>query len=96
MKLKVERGNRVFPVSDSSRDIVKALEKYMSQHQVKVLTNQRVKEILIDKDAKQVKGVLLEDGQEILAKRIIVATGGCSFQVLDLQVMVIPGLKIRS
>jgi predicted Rossmann fold flavoprotein len=79
VKLKVERGNRVFPVSDSSRDIVKALEKYMSQHQVKVLTNQRVKEILIDKDAKQVKGVLLEDGQEILAKRIIVATGGCSF-----------------
>lgn len=79
VKLKVERGNRVFPISDSSRDIVSALEKYMNKNQVKVLNNQRVKNIIFDKEAKTVKGVLLEDGQELLAQRIIVSTGGRSF-----------------
>lgn len=79
VELKVERGNRVFPYSDSSKDIVDALAKYMKKYNVKVLNNKRVKNIMIDRKVKEVKGILLEDGQEILAKRIIVATGGCSY-----------------
>jgi len=75
--LKVERGGRVFPQSDRSRDIVEALKKYLIQGQVNILTGVNVIDIIV-KD-KKVSGVLLGDGRTLSAPRVIIATGGLSF-----------------
>ena len=74
--LKVERGNRVFPQSDKSSDIIKALEKWLQKVGVNVLLNQEVKGIKIADNG--AVGVFTHTG-EILADKIIVATGGVSY-----------------
>lgn len=74
--LKVERGNRVFPVSDKSSDIIKALNKAMADAGVKVLLNTTVKSLII-KDG-SVAGVLTSNG-ELKAHAVILTTGGCSY-----------------
>lgn len=74
--LKTERGGRVFPKSDKSSDILKALEKLLKQYGVNVKLNVTVKEILI-RDGSAV-GVLTGKG-EIAADRVIVCTGGRSY-----------------
>ncbi len=76
--LKTERGNRVFPVSDHSSDIIKALNNALKDYGVNVRLNTSVKEIII-KDQTAV-GVLTDDGERIAADRVIVATGGVSYK----------------
>lgn len=76
--LKVERGERVFPVSDHSSDVISALKRKMSEVFVNVKLNTEVKELLI-KDEK-VSGVVLADGKKIIADAVVVATGGFSYQ----------------
>lgn len=75
--LKIERGGRVFPVSDHSSDIIKALEGKMKTLGVKIYLNTRVRELLI-RDG-QIFGLFLEDGREMLGDKVIVATGGLSY-----------------
>ncbi|KJS22513.1 MAG: FAD-dependent oxidoreductase [Clostridiaceae bacterium BRH_c20a] len=77
VKLKKERGGRVFPQSDSSKDIVDALIKYLNQARVNIITGTDVKNIIINND--QAQGVFLDNGTTISADRIIIATGGVSF-----------------
>lgn len=76
--LKVERGNRVFPVSDHSSDIIKTLEKKMKALGVTVLLQHKVKELLFDKE--KILGVVTVDGRERKADAVIVATGGKSYE----------------
>ncbi len=77
VKTKVERGNRVFPVSDKAGDIVAALEKYVKKNKVKLHLESCVKDILSENGV--VKGIRLANGNEIAADAIIVATGGLSY-----------------
>lgn len=49
LRTKVERGGRVFPESDKSSDVIKTLEKYLSQNRVDVRLNTKVKEIAAEK-----------------------------------------------
>jgi predicted Rossmann fold flavoprotein len=77
VNLKTERGGRVFPQSDSSKDIVNALVKYLEQGQVKIFSGLSVTDILV-KD-KKVYGVLLADGRTFFADRVVIATGGVSY-----------------
>jgi predicted Rossmann fold flavoprotein len=74
---KVERGNRVFPESDSSRDVLEALIKYLQQSKVEIKLNSAVKEIIV-KD-KRIEKVVLFGGREILANKFVIATGGKSY-----------------
>ncbi|MBR3751379.1 MAG: NAD(P)/FAD-dependent oxidoreductase [Clostridia bacterium] len=74
--LKVERGNRVFPVSDKSSDIIKALNRGMENAGVKVLLNTEVKRLIIDNCS--ACGVLTSRG-EMRADAVILTTGGCSY-----------------
>lgn len=76
--LKVERGERVFPVSDHASDIIKALSKALSDRRVKVMLNTEVKELIVEESV--VKGVVLFDGKRLFADKVIVATGGYSYQ----------------
>ena len=74
--LKVERGKRVFPVSDRARDVSGALKTQLHRLGVQVLQH-RVKAIA-EKDG-AVCGVLLQDGSVLAADRVILATGGRSY-----------------
>ena len=75
--LKIERGNRVFPVSDKSSDVIKALERALRQKSVRILLNSSCARLLVQ-DGK-CNGVILADGKTLTADAVIVATGGCSY-----------------
>ena len=74
IKTKVERGNRVFPVSDKSQDVLNALIKNLQG--VEIITNCKVEEILVEKN--KVVGVKTNKGK-INADKVILATGGVSY-----------------
>ncbi|MEJ8554931.1 BaiN/RdsA family NAD(P)/FAD-dependent oxidoreductase [Tepidibacter sp. Z1-5] len=76
VKTKVERGNRVFPVSDKSSDVVEALKKYMKQNNVKVLKGEVDK---VESNDGCIKNIVLKDGKSIMCDSVIVATGGASY-----------------
>lgn len=74
--LKIERGNRVFPVSDSSKDIVDALYNAATDEGVK-FTKGRAVDLKIEDG--RVTAVITEDGEEIPCASVLVATGGKSY-----------------
>ena len=74
--LKIERGNRVFPVSDRALDIVDALNKFITVNGVKRKQG-RVTDLIIENGA--LKGCRTEDGKEYFADNVIIATGGVSY-----------------
>lgn len=77
VKTKVERGGRIFPVSDKAEDIVYALEKELKKYNVEVIYNASVKDIEVkDSIAKE---VILQNGKEIGFDKCIIATGGKSY-----------------
>lgn len=82
LSLKEERGGRIFPKSDHSSDVIKVLERRMKELDVKVHLGSEVKEVLIEETEgeKAVTGVLLSNGQTVQGDRVIVATGGMSYQ----------------
>ncbi|MBF8984489.1 NAD(P)/FAD-dependent oxidoreductase [Lutibacter sp. B2] len=77
VETKIERGNRVFPVSDKSNDVIKALSKHLKENNVDIKLNTAVKKIIVQED--KVKGVLLHDGSIIDCSKVIIATGGISY-----------------
>lgn len=77
MPVKTERGNRVFPVSDHSSDVISTLQKALEKAGVEVLLHTKVTEIL-SKDGK-IAGVQLKNGEKRTADAIILATGGKSY-----------------
>ena len=86
VKTKVERGGRIFPVSDRAQDVLNALLKILKNLNVKILTNTEVKKIIV-KDG-QVQGVEINTvgvdahiDPQIKADKIILATGGKSYPV---------------
>ena len=76
VKLKIERGGRVFPESDKSSDIIKALEKAMRWAGVEVKLNSNVQEIVAHEG--EVNGVII-DGESFSFDAVVVATGGVSY-----------------
>lgn len=77
VETKVERGGRVFPVSDDAEIIVKALEKFLRKASVKILTGTTVEEILAENG--RIMGVRLAGGKTLPARAVIVCTGGASY-----------------
>lgn len=80
VKVKEERGNRIFPVSDRSKDVQEALIKKLKQLHVKIQTNVKVKHIIVE-DGHVTKIVCDMNGKEegITADKVIIATGGKSY-----------------
>ena len=74
--LKTERGGRVFPASDKSSDILRAMERLVREAGVDVRLNARVDEILTLNGA--VSGIVV-DGETLPCDAAIVATGGVSY-----------------
>lgn len=73
--LKTERGNRVFPVSDKSADIIAALERELKAADVKIIP-ERVKSLIIENGV--CCGVRTESG-EYRSRSVLIATGGKSY-----------------
>lgn len=81
VKTKVERGGRVFPVSDHSSDVIQALKSEMERLGVKINLNAEVKELITEKNSTRetVNGIRLVSGKKISGDAVIVATGGISY-----------------
>lgn len=77
LPIKTERGERVFPQSDHSSDVIAVLQRVLKQEGVEIHLYTEVKEISIQ--AGTVTGVFLTDGSFLSAEQVIVATGGCSY-----------------
>ncbi|MCB2355502.1 NAD(P)/FAD-dependent oxidoreductase [Clostridium estertheticum] len=77
VNLKVERGDRVFPESDKSSDIIKAFDIELKNKKVEVLLNSKVKRIV--RDNQKVIGVELASGNNVYGDYIILCTGGLSY-----------------
>lgn len=77
VSVKEERGNRIFPVSDSAEEVRSALARLVKKAKVSIKLNSRVIEIKVDEETR-VKSVVLENG-EIAADKVILATGGNSY-----------------
>ena len=75
---KVERGNRVFPVSDKSEDVVRALRRFLTDNNVEIITD-RVDGIRAENGA--VTGVVCAKRGFIPASSAVIATGGISYPV---------------
>jgi len=78
LKTKIERGNRVFPKSDKSSDVIAVLHNRMKKLGVKIHLNSQVRDILIEGGC--CKGIGLSKTDTIYADAVIVATGGLSYE----------------
>ena len=76
--VKIERGNRAFPISDHSSDVIRALEREMKKVGVKVCLNTEVKSVEAEKG--KFNKVVLKDTTTKTADACIVATGGLSYR----------------
>ena len=77
LPLKIERGNRVFPVSDHSSDVINALARELKHQKVHIHLNTEIKSVL-EADGK-FTGIRLKNGEEQHADKCIIATGGVSY-----------------
>ena len=77
LRTKVERGNRVFPLSDHSSDVIAALSRALKSQNVDIRLHTKVQSLLIRDEA--ACGVVLSDGKTVEADDVIVATGGNSY-----------------
>ena len=84
--IKIERGNRAFPVSDKSSDIIMGLTRRLRALGVNIHLGEEVKDIITDnitvdgETKKKVSGIKLKDGEIIKCDSVIIATGGYSYQ----------------
>lgn len=77
LKIKTERGGRVFPVSDKSSDVIKTLEKKLKDYDVHVRLNSHVEKLIIQNG--KIKGIVV-NGKKQDADAVIMATGGLSYK----------------
>lgn len=77
VRTKIERGDRVFPVSDKSSDVIQGMQRELKRLGVKLHLSTEVAGIRHNDG--QVEGILLSDGAFIPAGAVIVATGGLSY-----------------
>ena len=80
LKIKIERGGRIFPKSDRAGDVLQVLRSYLVKGGVKILAGKAVKRII--KNNNRIGEIILEDGEEITADRYIITTGGRSYPSL--------------
>jgi hypothetical protein len=79
LRLKVERGNRVFPTTDKSSDVINTLKKSLKRLGVNIVYNTLASDIVV-KDG-TVKGIQLDNGKIIYCDSVILATGGVSYPI---------------
>lgn len=77
IKLKTERGGRIFPSSDKSSDIIKGLSNGLKENRIQVKLNSKVTNIISENN--KISGVIINDSEKIMGDHFIMATGGASY-----------------
>ena len=77
LRLKTERGKRIFPRSDSSGDVLRVLLDYLKKGNVEIMAESQVKKIISQDN--RIKKVVLKDNREIFGRNFIVCTGGKAY-----------------
>ncbi len=77
LRTKTERGNRVFPLSDHSSDVIRVLEREMGRLGVQVHLHSEVQEVLTEENA--FSGLILRNGKKAEGNACIIATGGLAY-----------------
>ncbi len=75
LKTVVERGNRVFPASQKSSDVIKVFQKLLNKNNVEIAYNCKIDNVYQDND----KYIVCCDDKKILGDALVVATGGMSY-----------------
>ena len=82
VETKVERGNRIFPLSDRSMDVLNAFESELRRANVNMITEAKVTDIVIfENEVKAVRYIKDDKKNEIKAEKVILATGGKSYPI---------------
>lgn len=80
IKVKEERGNRIFPVTDKAEDVLNCLIKEMKKYKnIEIRTGKKVDSILTEND--EVIGIKIQSGEKIYGNKVVLATGGKSYSV---------------
>ncbi|MBR1450332.1 MAG: aminoacetone oxidase family FAD-binding enzyme, partial [Lachnospiraceae bacterium] len=85
LKTKIERGERVFPQSDHSSDVIKALKKQLESYGVAIMLNTKVLDFAVTRDSSginKISSVIIQKDNrksEIHTDRLVLATGGASY-----------------
>lgn len=74
--IKVERGNRVFPISNKSVDVVDCLYDFVRKNNVDIINGRAIS---LENDGKKITAVILESGDNIECENVVIATGGKSY-----------------
>ncbi len=77
LPLKVERGHRVFPESDKAKDVLEVLSKYLQRNKVDIKFESGVENIEIENN--KIKEIILVNGEKLMARNYLIATGGKSY-----------------
>ena len=77
IKLKTERGGRIFPLSDKSSDIIKGLSNGLKDSKVQVKLNSKVTDIISENN--KISSVVINNNEKIMGDHFIIATGGASY-----------------
>ena len=82
LKMKVERGKRIFPETDSAKDVLNVLVGYLKKGRVEIMANSEVGEVV--NDGNRIYRIILKNPRtsglrQLLAKNYIICTGGKAF-----------------
>jgi len=77
LDVKEERGNRIFPVTDDSRDVLNALLRKMKKLKIEIKLKSKVNKIIVEEN--KAVGIIYNDKEKLYADKIILATGGKSY-----------------
>lgn len=77
LEYKVEYDQKVFTKSDKADEVIEIFKRDLMKNDVRVYYNTKVKDLLVEEDT--IKGIITEEGKEILADKVIVTTGGKSY-----------------
>lgn len=75
LRTKVERGNRVFPISDKSSDVIKAFTQFLDVHGVDVRLHSNVQSVIYSKG----EFIVALDRETLTFDKLIISTGGASY-----------------
>lgn len=80
LEVKEERGNRIFPITDKSMDVLECFKKRLKELNVKIYLNESAKQILIKKTETEERVIGVKTDKKIIdADKVILATGGKSY-----------------
>lgn len=79
LKVKEERGNRIFPITDKSQDVLKCFTKKLKELNVDIIYKTKVEEILVNENNEIIGVETSEDRDVIKADKVVLATGGKSY-----------------